>query len=432
MENQIPNETSGQRMTKAMRTIGTVALVAAGIVFMLQGLKEFSSFERYISFAGLTGTLAFLGLIAGGRMKEAKSARTFLALAAAATPVLFSQLGAMLYSLTGAPTGSIPNALVIIAPSFAAVAVAGVVTTIVMTPILYIGFGSYFRHRASELVVLLLAGSLCLMIPTRDPNFSAVLIAIQALVFLVYSLRIPEREKPTTPWIPMSLALIPLTIVIGRGLFHTPNDFYGSMSFLAVSIFLLRILPLMIVSRAPAPAHRVFGTIAAALSWYFFANSIFAAFPMANDLKILVTFYPPTIGALFLFPKSKPYQNGIAPIFAIAAGILPIMSISYGWGPLSALIHIIMGALILGIGYVYRDARVFASGSILSAAGVLYYATFGAKFLYSAPWISLSVLGMLLILGAAWLEKNRATLLLYTTRWVGRFKPMVLRDSDTK
>lgn len=404
MENNTQIDTTA-RLTKALRWAGTSAVVLAAVVFMLQGLNSMSSFERFLSFAGMTAALAAFGVYAGSKMKEAKSARTLLGLAGAATPVLFSQLGAMVYAFEqGTASGSLPSALIVNAPNLAALGGALVGTVLVMTPVLYLGFGAFFRARAKELALVMMAASALLLIPTRAADLTAILIAVQAagLTYFIIS----ARKKPAGEMeslVAGLLPLIPAAIMLGR------QAFYGGSHLFTASIFLLgaclfhEILPYLLPADAKIRTARTIGLGSAGFAWAFFVFGLLDRIVLPHDLDLMLAFYPVAIGMLFL-PNAP---RGFARVMSL---VIPVASIFSAWSFGAALVFIGIGLLTAILGFSKRNQPVFESGLVTAALGTVYYICMSVHLIYAMPWLSLAISGTAVIMAAAWLEKNRSKL----------------------
>ncbi|NOQ15089.1 MAG: hypothetical protein GQ583_11510, partial [Methyloprofundus sp.] len=86
-------------------------------------------------------------------------------------------------------------------------------------------------------------------------------------------------------------------------------------------------------------------------------------------------------------------QQAMAPVFAIAAGILLTVA-----------------------GIKYREKIPFISGNICVTGGFLFYWEYAINFYSSAPWISSIVLGLLVILLASYIE-NREKQIMAKSRY---------------
>ena len=420
MENK---ETNASNLTRGLRVAGVIAVVTAAIIFMLQGLSALSSYERYLSFASLTAALAGLGLFAGGRMKEAKSARTFLALAAAATPVLFSQLGAMLYGQVNVGSAaSVPSAFIMEAPSFAMLAIAGVATAVLIAPVLYVGFGAFFRERAKEMVMLLLAGSVLLLIPVRDQSMTAALIALQALGLAGYAYRVRQVKSVNAAAPIILLALAPVAIMIGRGLFYRPSELFFAATSLFFSAIAFQIVPAAQPKLDSARSLRGLGLVSGALSWVFAAGAFAQTFLVVSDrFALMLMFYPAAVAVIALEARARRSTSLLSGLATCLLLAVPLMTIVGSWTLGMALLLFFSGLLTSVVGYTLREKKLFVGGMLPTVMGFGYLADTSFDIFRTAPWVSLAVAGIAFILLAAWLEKNRSQLVRLKMAFSTRF-----------
>lgn len=89
----------GSTIAQILRFLGSCLLAVGAIAYLLEGWYAVSDVSRYLKFLGVTGLLSVVGIATAVYLRENRGARTFLCLAAAAIPVNFCQLGALLYSV---------------------------------------------------------------------------------------------------------------------------------------------------------------------------------------------------------------------------------------------------------------------------------------------------------------------------------------------
>jgi hypothetical protein len=410
-----------QSFSSILRWMGTLSLMASGAVFLFQGLQTVSSFERFLSFGLVTFLLAIFGLFTGTRLQEGRSARTFLGLAAAATPALFAQIGSMIYSTFNAGTGSsVPSAFIVTAPSVLAIAGSVAATLVLLTPILYLGFGSIFRERASQLVLLMLAGSLLLLLPFRNADFAAVLIFIETIALTLFAIK--ARKKIGTDLefkAAFLLPYLPVMILIGRQIFYSTSGFLFAAMLLWMGCFFRETAPALAVNESQSRNARNFGTLLLTASWMQAAHAVFAALALDMDLFPMLAIYPALMAYLLGAGSKRTPQNKEAVLFCEVLGFfVPIYSMVHWWDFNSAIFHLIIGIGIAATGYSRKQKAIFWSGNISAGLGLFFSVVKGVVLATNAPWISLAVLGILVIFLAAWLDKNTHQL----GQWRNRFQ----------
>jgi hypothetical protein len=406
--NRAPNETSS--LTSALRFAGVGLLVASGVIFMLQGVWALSSFERFLSFGGLAAGLGLLGIAAGTRFREPKTARVFLGLAAAATPVLYSQLGAIVHAgFYDTPT-SFPSALQVAAPSFLAGTISVIVTTVLMVPLLYLGFAAFYRQRAKEYVGLMLLGCGLLLIPSRDPMVASTLLLFSTLTLTAYTLRASEDRDPVgsiEKWVAGMLPLIPVGVLIGRALFYQGSHAFQGSCLLFGSALCLAILPNL--SRSDKSEKLLFtpGVFFAAGAWYFYALTATQLLGLGHGVGPMFMFYVPAV-AMMVVGNRKPGRLVVATAGMLGAFAVPIVTAVTGWTMEVAMTMAVFGVATSVIGFKTRGSAVFVNGILVGLLGCAFFAERAASYAYAAPWVSLAFLGVAVIVLAGWIEKNHS------------------------
>jgi hypothetical protein len=282
-----------------------------------------------------------------------------------------------------------------------------------MTPILYIGFGALFRAETKRLVTILLLFSAALMFPTRDADFIGITLIAEALILGAFAMEI--RRKPNgeaESLIAAALSVAPALVLIGREMFYTTTDvFSGSASALFASFF-LAFLPALTPGSKHTGKIKQAGFFFSALTWIFFANAIVHMLNIPTALMPMLTVYPVCIATLLLVNK-KSFLYGIA---AVGSFVSPAATFGHPHNLFLSFVIIVAGLVVLSIGFSQRNKVVFKSGIFTSAIGFWLYGLRAVIFFSEMTWVSLAVLGILTLLFAAWLEKNRTTIAEWRTR----------------
>ncbi len=421
-----------------LRVTGVLAILGAGVVFLVQGLFEVSSLELFFSFGGLTLVLALLGLFMGLKMQASKSARAFLLLTAATTPVLFSQLGGMLYSGLGFSQSSNTMAQYLSIytktelPIVTILAMA-IGTAIILSPILYLGFGAIFRKQAKKLVRLLLLGSFFLLVPFRGSEASAVLIAGFAIV-TCFSLQKLEKEKildhqADSRFVSL-LPLIPLAIMAGRALFYPTSPLLAAAIALAAGLFFKTMGPLLRVKPLNQVRFENLSLASFAASWLGLSAAFLSWTLLPHAVIILIQYYPLAIMGLYfgINPRRNPELKGnsfLEAVHSIAVGsafLLPLICLISGWDLNAGIVSLGLGSLALIFGLISKHEMIARSGITTNLFGFLFFVFYARELFTAAPWISLAALGILAIFTAGWLEKNRSKSKDWIAKWQAFFK----------
>lgn len=419
---ETPSRMSSQRLTLALRSAGVVALIASAVVFMVQGFYLLDTMARFFSFFGVTTLMALLGLFMGIKMREGQSARTFLGLAAAATPVLFSQLGAMLYSsVNGAVATGLPKVLIVTAPSLAMAVGAAVGATVVLTPALYVGFGAFYRTRAQGLLLYLLIGCFLLLIPTRDANVIGAVIAVWAAI--MYATREQMQREDAgqkESLIAFCLPMAPVAILAMRELFYLPTDLFGAATLAWLASFLGIVAP-MCGAESSIRTVRQWAFAFAALSWYFFGTEMIHLLPELKAAGLMLTIYPPAAFAMYRRDRCGRGSAFVGLAFGLATWA-SISTLIDGWGIVSALALAGLGCVVSVSGFAKHNSTLFKSGMLTAGCGLIYLLSLSFRYFSAQPWLSLAILGIGVILLAGWIESNKHGFVQVKSIWKQRFE----------
>lgn len=152
-----------------LRFIGSCLLIVGAISYLLEGWYAVGHVSRYIKFLGVTGLLSTAGVLTALKLKENRGARTFLVLAAAALPVNFCQLGALLYSTM--PFKAVPDTLTPYllwqAPSLSIALTITGASLIALSAIGWLSFSVLGRQGRSLLFPAIIGLNSLLLIPIR-------------------------------------------------------------------------------------------------------------------------------------------------------------------------------------------------------------------------------------------------------------------------
>ena len=250
------------KLARILRILGTLTLISSALTFMVQQWDSVSHIERYFYFLGFTLLLSVSGFMCGLRIKEDKSARTLLALAAAVIPVHFCQLGALLYSIWPYKQHGIvyPAYFSWIAPNATSAMLTCIVGIAALIPICLISFAALARGEARRISALYLAANALLLIPTRNPDaigLMALALSIGLVSVEVYSLRSSAVMRTRESMFIRLMLWTPLATLIGRTLqLYPTSDLLTAAIFTIVSCVLLFLIPGLLKNRGDVELSR--------------------------------------------------------------------------------------------------------------------------------------------------------------------------------
>ncbi len=401
-----------RHLARLLRGVGAAVLLAAASTFLVQQWADAGDVSRYLGLLGLTGLLAAAGLLVGVGIRESRSARTFLALAAATVPAHFAIVGGLLYSQWATPGSGLPTASYAVwqAPSpAAALGVAGLACAI-LAPIVQLAFTALARSRALPATAVLFATGALMWIPVRDPHWSALLVAVMCAGLAAFELRALRRAPGLRTVEGGLLRLVlaaPPALVALRGLLH-----YEFSWFLAAVLCAVGALGAGAVAaerRVPLAWRRLAegGALAAGVGTFLsLAFGLDAAFRFPESAMLLALGLPCAagLGAMAALVPERRRAYG-APALWVALGTVGL-DLALFAGSASTLVALVVGIVALADGFVgERRAELVAGGAVAVLSLGIQVSRAAAHYSWGA-WGALALLGVLVIVVAALLERH--------------------------
>lgn len=396
-------------LTRALRIAGAALVVASASTFMLQHWQVGNDLLRYAMLVGQSLLLAAAAYFVGLSLREGRSARTFLALVLATMPVSFAVLGGLVYSqfhLEATPT--LPSYATWIAPSAPSALLAVLGTLVVLVPLASVSFVALARKEAATLTAAFFAANLLVIVPVRQP----LVVALLAGLCLIGLLRLELKRFGASAQLDTvegKLARVmpfaPPLIMLGRvfHLYHVGPAFVGGVLLIAASALWL------LLSRTVAAWKRDLGAWLAAtlalIGWFMCWSELSDL--THGTLSALLLGLP--AAALFAVASQRAARaEGLLLGLATVTGLLTAMSAcAIEWSSLGAVACIVVGVAVAVWGASVRARLRTISGSLVALYGLgvqVWLATHADNVL---RWVGLSVVGVLLIVGSAYVERNR-------------------------
>jgi len=395
------------KITTYLRWVGTALIILSAFSFMIQGHEELLPTYRY--WVGLAFTLLLCGggLVCAYLFRETKGARIFFGLGAAFVTVQVSQVGAMLYGYWHGQNALQPEYswLQFMDVSPTVIAFDFILTGIVMLLVSYAGFSILARKHVKILMQAVIIGNILLILPVRDANAVAFIIAGLFLFLRAIELRLHQENNMRLLEGIAARALIslPLLIIAGRSLLH-PGSFFLAI----VVVAILMVGCIHDIKRYTESTTLIYisqwiGTFAALAVWLTVADRFVGVsrglyslmLPLSVILFLLskhVDFHArlyrsiSSIMAVYLTYGAMVDGQALAPVFALATGI----------------------ALTIA-GIRYREKIPLFTGNLCFGGGLVFYCSYAIDLYSAAPWVtwvSSIALGLVVILLASYLENR--------------------------
>lgn len=402
-------------LTRALRIAGAALVVASASTFMLQHWGGGNDLLRYAMLVGQALLLAAAAYFVGLTLREGRSARTFLALVLATMPVSFAVLGGLVYSqfhLEAVP--ELPSYATWVAPSKLSAVLAVVGTLVVFLPLSSVSFVALARREAKALTGVFLAANLLILVPVRQPLVIVALAGAATIALLRLELvRFGQRAQLDTLEGKLARAVpfaAPL-IMLGRvfHLYQVEATFAGGLCLLGASVLWL------LLGRVASPRHRDLGAwvtgLLAVLGWTLCWVELAEQLRPGAAAAALLGGLPASV---LLCLAAKRAENARKSLLGFATAIAlgtTLVAALVDWSSIAALTCIVVGVAVSVWGAATRALFRTVSGGLVALFGLLLQLWLATHTDNVLRWVGLSAVGVLLIVGSAYVERNRAQLL---------------------
>lgn len=394
-----------------LRILGGLVLVGAAGTFLIQKWGAMDHLVRYFSFLGFTAALAGFGIYCGLILKEAKGARAFLSVASGIVPAHFAALGALTYSAVSleALTHYYPTYFRWVAPDIYTALIATVVGVLVLSNIVFFAFRALVEKDASFVTGIYLGLNAMLLIPTRDPDFVAILLSIFAIGLLfidTYILRKSTAMKTTEGKLVRVMLIVPVALMVARTLFLYGSSLAFLSALFGVMTLLLFVWLPVSVSETSGKTYQQFSILPLTISWILMALHLREKFHLSHDVVIPFTGLPIAAGIVVM----SLYAIGGGASFRKAAARLVIATMTAQLflvgGIITSFGYIVTSLMTVIYGYLSRQKTMFRIGGIGVVIGLLYHIKYAAELYTFSPWISLGIVGTVLVLASSVVERH--------------------------
>jgi len=399
-----------EALTRALRIAGAALVVAAASTFMLQNWQLGNDLMRYAMLVGQSLLLAAAAYFVGRTVREGRSARTFLALVLATIPISFAVLGGLVYSQfhLGA-LSPLPQYASWVAPSRSSALLAVLGTLIVLVPLSLVSFTALARKEAKSLTLAFCASNLLLLVPIREPEFIAILAGAGLLGLLHLELtrfalapQLDTLEGKLARVMPFASPLV----MIGRvfHLYHVGPAFVGGVLLIAAAALWL------VLSRTVSMRRRDLGAwLASALAvagWGACWSELMAQLPSVG-VAILRLGLPAALLIFLGAARAVASKTALLSIGTILALMTALAASALDRGTAAAFCCIVLGVAVAVWGAAMRARVRVVSGALVALWGLGLQVWLAVHADNLLRWVSLTAVGILLIVGSAYIERNR-------------------------
>jgi hypothetical protein len=398
-------------LTRALRIAGAALVVASASTFMLQHWGGGNDLTRYAMLVGQSLLLAAAAYFVGLTLREGRSARTFLALVLATIPVSFAVLGGLVYSQFHLESvAQLPSYATWVAPSrlSALLAVAG--SLLVFLPLGIVSFVALARKAARSLTLAFFAANLLLIAPVREPR----IIVLLAGLLLVGLLRLELKRFSGSAQLDTVegklarvMPFVPPLIMLGRvfHLYHASTTFIGGLCLIAAAALWL------VLGRATVSLQRDAGAWTTAslgiLGWGLCWLELTEQLHSSRAAGVLLWGLPAALLLTVAGQRAVQARRSLLGIATATALGTTLVATAVDFNGMAAVGCIIVGVAVAVWGASMRALFRTAAGSAVALFGLVIEVWLATHADNVLRWASLSVVGVLLIVGSAYVERNR-------------------------
>ena len=413
---------ASRRIGRVLRVVGGAFLLASASSFLLNKWEEGTDLLRYGMLLLNTVLLVVAALFCGFNVKDSRGARTFLGLVLAIIPINAAVVGGLLYSQFAMDSARVTpvGEFVWVAPSPTAALLCAVLSTVVLVPIAWFSFRTLVRTEATRLLAAFVLTNALVLIPWREPEVTAVAAVVAILILSLWDARGRSKHASSSTFegrIARGTLFLPIALGIARGVHLYPSWLLhlGAIC-LGVGIWLATLELWRI--RQNSRATTVWGAVVALSSGWLLWWAHWNAAGLFADVLLLPTLLLPLAGILALLSGGIGAPRSL--LRATAALLVLIAVIPNLWTFPSvgtSLACAVVGSVVLAYGAWTKSRYLSFGGSLAVIGALLYQIVVMVQVDLLTHWMSLSILGMLLIVVASYWEKYQAIVMRRIDAW---------------
>ena len=401
------------RIGMALRYVGIAVLAAATGSFMFQRWGDMTHLARYLSFLVFTVGVCGAGLLCGLKIGENKGARTLLGVVVTLIPVHAAQLGAILFSRFGSPPRSpvsYPSALYWSVSSLSDALIAVGVGVATLIPMAFMAYSVLARSHARQLLMLGCGVSAALMIPTRDPMFVGMIMAIASACTLIGEARLSSVLELRTREgvIARSVPFLAVAMLIGRQcfLYNSTSLFLGIVCLIASAVA-FEMVPRLKISGLVTTLSEHLSVPLTALGVFFVGDAILQGFDLSTSVFApLVIGMPMGIAFTVMAERARESSGVFRVASSVALFLTGLSELLSGSGVEAGVISLLIGIVALTVGSAAEKKGMFLAGAVLILLSLGRVCLDALGNISVSPWVILGVIGVGTIVSASYIERN--------------------------
>lgn len=422
-ENSLQNGNVFTHLSHILRLVGVAVIVIASITFLVQGFNDVDLEIRHWMFYGITISMSFIGLFFGKKYNETKGARAFLGLSLGVIPVLFTQLGAILYDLGSIHSFTFSS---IVSSSTGHILLCIIVTIVTALPISLFSFSILSRQISRMLTMSFFISSSMLLIPIRDNSYTVYLILALATVVISLDMKYCLKERMhhnVEGYLARLMPLIPLGILIGRSLYYeTTVEFYGILMS-GIGAFLFVMLRFNDIINPWGKILTVAGMINISVGGYILLIQGIEDLSIDSLIHLYVLPLPLVVSLLlYSFGKKDTLYRFMRTIALVVLFFDCLYAMMFQISSLTALVTLIFGITLITAGILLKERVPFVLGTVSLFSGMFYFGTEAFSLYSGDTWVTLSIVGVIILIVASFFEMKGKKIQQQLHYYVSSFK----------
>ncbi len=388
---------------RTLRTAGALLLAISASTFMFQHWSERDDIERYWMLLAHTTVIVVSALLCGSGLRAARSARTLFGLVLASLPVHFTVLGALIYSGVGAASAGLPGAAIWRAPSLASALLTALGAVAVLAPAGWIALRVLARAHARWLAAVTVCVNAALLVPVRAPTIVGFLLLACAVALLHVDGRFARHHELRTfeGRACRLLCFVPLFVIAARALV-----FYD-----VTAVFVATTLLAAAWGWSSLCARPGFGRNAVIAQRLATVPVLLAAGVLAQELAdgSSLALYFVALSSALLVAFGHVALGGRGFHYATAGHLGCFVVLLDAWQrftPGAALIALLVGAAVMALAAMLQRIGLLLTAGTTTLIALVLELQLVIDVSALGHWGALASAGLLLILGAAVLERH--------------------------
>lgn len=392
-------------LSKLMRVLGAVALVASGVAFLFEGWHNLTNLGKFGAFSAFLLSLGAAGAFCSRVLNEQKGARSFLGLAAAGVTVQAAQIGAVSYAMVHPSASDLSSFMLYAAAGTTTLAVMVAVFLLLLVPVAGLGFAVLARPQARLAAGLFLCLNALLLVPTRVDLHALLLGALGVLALALAERRVFRHDPAmatTEGWVLRAILAGPVATMFGREIFYPVGELAAGLACLGAGVGFFLLARHSGVRRALAlPAQALsFGFVA--FGWLLLAK--------VAHLSPMLFWLPLSWSAIGLSFASAGDGRNYRSLGAVGTLVGCVAGLHGEGAWLVSANFAVNGLVLVVLAFTVKELSLLRAGLVSFAAGLAFALWTAAGAVEWNSWVALAATGAAAILGSSYVERNRERL----------------------